>query len=301
MNEKKPKAIAILGTTASGKSGLAVRLAKRFDGEVISADSRQVYRGLDIGTEKTTAEEMDGIPHYLIDIADVGETFSAADFKRQAETSIDDILRRQKLPIIAGGTGFYTRILLENIDLPEVPPDESLRRDLDGQTNEELYEKLLALDPRRAGEIDRHNPRRLIRAIEIACAFGAVPNVSKKMPRFDSLRIGLAVPDDVVKERITQRLTAALKRGLVEETRSLHEEKNISWDRIDELGLEYRIVAGFLRGEIPENELQDRLIESVWHYAKRQKTWLKKEPAICWFAPEQWEEIVQAVDEFLQQ
>ena len=165
---EKPKILVVVGPTASGKTGLAIELAKRFNGEVISADSRQVYRGLDIGTAKTTKEEMDGVPHHLIDVADPKEVYNASDFKQGAEAAIADIVARGKLPIVAGGTFFYVDILLGRVALPDVPPNEQLRKKLEEKSAAELYQELQAKDPRRAAEIDPQNKRRVIRALEIA-------------------------------------------------------------------------------------------------------------------------------------
>ena len=169
-NKLKPKILVILGPTATGKSGMAVRLAKKFNGEIISADSRQVYKGLDIGSGKITEKEMLGVAHHLLDIANPKRKFSVTDFKEKAEKTIEDILKRSRLPIICGGTGFYIQALVDNLILPEVAPNLSLRKKLEKKTPAELFEILKKLDPKRADSIERQNPRRLIRAIEIAVA-----------------------------------------------------------------------------------------------------------------------------------
>ena len=153
------RVIAIVGPTASGKTSLSIRLARRFSGEIISADSRQIYRSLDIGTEKITPEEMDGVPHHLLDVADVTEVFSAADFKRLGGAAIAEIVAREHVPFIVGGTGFYIRALLDGLVIPHVPPNEDLRAQLTGKSTEELYTALLQKDPARAKTIEVHNPQ----------------------------------------------------------------------------------------------------------------------------------------------
>ena len=275
------KMIVVLGPTASGKSDLAVRLAKKFDGEVISADSRQVYNGLNIGTGKITKREMRGVPHHLIDVASPTKTFTVAEYKKLADKSIGRIWSRGKLPIICGGTGFYIRAVIDNLIIPEVPPDKKLRRRLDKKTVDELFAILKSLDPRRAKEIDAKNPRRLIRAIEIATALGHVPHLEASLPSYDVLKIGLTLPDKILKQKIHIRLFARISRGMVAETKRLHKQ-GLSWKRMDELGLEYRYLARYLNGEISKKEMTIKLEKEIWQYAKRQRTWFKKDKRIRW-------------------
>ena len=275
------KMIVVLGPTASGKSDLAVRLAKKFDGEVISADSRQVYNGLNIGTGKITKREMRGVPHHLIDVASPTKTFTVAEYKKLADKSIGRIWSRGKLPIICGGTGFYIRAVIDNLIIPEVPPDKKLRRRLDKKTVDELFAILKSLDPRRAKEIDAKNPRRLIRAIEIATALGHVPHLEASLPSYDVLKVGLTLPDKILKQRIHIRLFARISRGMVAETKRLHKQ-GLSWKRMDELGLEYRYLARYLNGEISKKEMTIKLEKEIWQYAKRQRTWFKKDKRIRW-------------------
>ena len=187
-NVKKPWIIAILGKTATGKSDLAVLLAKKWDGEVISADSRQIYRGLDLGTGKITKREMKGIPHHLLDIADSKKQFSVSEYKNLADKTIGEIISRGKLPIICGGTGLYIDAVLKNIVVPEVPPNKKLRKELEKKTVPQLFVILKKLDSRRAKEIDANNPRRLIRAIEIATALGSIPLLEVSPPKFNVLK-----------------------------------------------------------------------------------------------------------------
>ena len=191
---KNIKVLAIVGPTASGKSALAVRLARRFGGEIISADSRQVYRGLDIGTGKITKREMYGIPHHLLDVADPRQQYSAGVYAKAAQKIVRYIVQKNKLPIIVGGTGFYIDAALGTIVLPEVPPNQKLRKELTKKTSGQLFTMLQKLDPSRAKAIDRQNPVRLIRAIEIAKVLGHVPkhsNILQNVGMFDVLKIGL--------------------------------------------------------------------------------------------------------------
>lgn len=273
-NKMKPKIIVIVGPTASGKSDLAVKIAKERNGEIISADSRQVYKGLDIGSGKITKREMRGVPHFLLDVANPRKTFTVADFKKLGAQAIDDILSRGKLPIIVGGTGFYIDTLVYDLDLPEVPPNKILREKLEKQPTEKLFEELQKLDPERAEEIDAKNKVRLIRAIEIAKAIGKTPK-NKKSSKFDIEWIIVDWPDEVLKERIHARLLKRISAGMINEAKKLH-ISGLSYKRMEELGLEYRYMAKFLKGEITREEMLRELETKIWQYAKRQRTWFKK-------------------------
>ncbi len=189
---KRQKIIAIVGPTASGKSGLAVELAAKYNGEVVSADSRQVYAGLDIGTGKVTKKEMGGVPHHLLDVVSPKKIFTVSEFKEKAEKGIADILHRSKLPIICGGTGFYIQAIVDNVIFPEVPPNAALRKKLEKKSAVELAKILQKLDPVRFKSIDIKNPHRLIRAIEIAKALGKVPKI-KIDPQYETLLIGIKI------------------------------------------------------------------------------------------------------------
>lgn len=284
MNQKE-KLLVILGPTSSGKSDLAVDLALDFNGEVVSADSRQVYTGLDIGSGKIMTEEMRGVPHYLLDVANPRDTYSVADYKTAATEAIDNIHAKGKLPILCGGTGFYIQAVVDNLDLPEVPPDEELRKELEQKTPEELFNLLEEQDPDRAESIDPHNPRRLIRALEIVEALGKVPSLEKESP-YDVLLLGIETPDDVLRERINNRVDRRLEDGMIEEVERLYQE-GLSWERMDELGLEYRYISYFLKGDLSKEEMIEILKTKIWQYAKRQKTWFKKDERIVWVRVEE--------------
>lgn len=298
---KKPKniskVIVVCGPTATGKSDLSVELARRFNGEVISADSRQVYKGLDIGTGKITKREMKGVPHHLLDVADPKKQFSAEEFKKRAEKAVAEIIDRGKLPIICGGTGFYIQTLVDNISLPEVPPNPTLRAELEKKSAAALFTILKRLDPRRAKEIDAQNPRRLIRAIEIAKALGKVPRL-KPQPKYEPLFIGIDLSDTELKGRIEKRLTKRLKQGMVQEAKRL-KKSGLSWKRMNELGLEYRYLALLLQGKMTREEFIKKLSTEIWHYAKRQRTWFKKDERIKWFSPKNRSRIVSTLKTFL--
>ena len=290
------KIIIILGPTASGKSALAVKIAKKINGEIISADSRQVYKRLDIGTGKITKKEMRGVPHHCIDIVSPRKVFTVADFKKHAEKAIEKIFAKNKIPIIVGGTGLYIQAIVDNIALPEVKPNWKLRKELEKKTTEEMFAILKKLDPERAENIDPKNPRRLIRAIEIAKALGKVPNLEASLPSWGPLQIGIKLSDKKLKENINKRLIQRLKKGMVAEAKKLHAQ-GLSWNRMDELGLEYRYLAKFLKGEMSKIEMTEKLKSEIWHYAKRQMTWFKRDRRIKWI--KNYNDIVKSVKTFL--
>lgn len=283
------KIFVVLGPTASGKSDLAVQLALKHGGEVISADSRQVYRGLDIGTGKITSAEMKGVPHHLLDVADPARRFTAMDWKEMAEKAIEDIISRGKLPIVCGGTGFYISALVDGLGFPDVQADPAEQRDLEARPPEELLAELQRLDPSRAATIDPKNKRRLARAIIIARALGSVPPVSRSSPRYDAIMIGIRLPDDELRRRIHDRLVGRIDAGMIEEARRLHaappEGQGLSYERMDELGLEYRYLALLLQGKISREELVEKLSAKIWQYSRRQMTWFKKDQRIRWLTP----------------
>ena len=311
--------LVIAGPTAVGKSALAMKIAKEFNGEIISADSRQVYRGLDIGTGKITKREMQSVPHHLLNVANPRKQFSAAEYARLAQEKIADISARGKFPIIVGGTGHYIDVALGRVTIPDVSPNPELRKRLEKNSAEELFALLQQLAPARAATIDRHNPRRLVRAIEIAqwqnslsgsaerklaSAAGASTRnfLAKKYPcsarhfpnkSFASACtcwIGLKLSPQALRQKIAKRLAARMRRGLVAEVKRLHTQ-GVSWKRMDELGLEYRFVSRFLRELMTKNEMIAKLQTEIYHYAKRQMTWFKKNTNIHWFQPSQEKEI----------
>lgn len=265
--------IGVIGPTASGKSAKAVALAQKLDGEVISVDSRQVYRGLDIGTEKTSLEEMQGIPHHLIDIRDPEETYSAGDFVADATRLIEEIRSRGKTPILAGGTHFYFDALLYGLP-PDSPANPVFRATLEELSTDELYHRIRKEDPRRAARIDPHNRRRLIRALELVSQHGQVPERSRETPQYPIQWVVINPSKEELRPRIEARLEQAFARGLIGEVESTR--ARVGDARLDELGLEYRVIGEFLRGERERDELVPVLSAKLWHYARHQKKWLRK-------------------------
>lgn len=275
--------IAIVGPTASGKSKLAVELAQVIKGEIISADSRQVYRGLDIGTGKITKREMLGIPHHMLNVASPAEQFSVAQYVPMAEDAIRDVVVRSHVPIVCGGTGQYLDALLRGSQVPEVPPQQELRAKLEPMSAEELFVMLKQLDPVRAESIDPNNRRRLIRAIEIVKFTGKpVPTIAPatKAP-FDVLWLGVEADPQELRGRIRQRLDERINLGLVREVTLLH-ERGMSWDRMEELGLEYRYTARHLQGKLIREDYVKQLTDAICQYARRQRTWWRRHPDIVW-------------------
>ena len=291
-----PKIIVIVGPTSSGKTALSVELAKKFDGlpparaggaragEIISADSRQVYRGLDIGTGKVTKREMQGIPHHLLDVASPKKVFTASDFVIHARRAINDIIARGHVPIIAGGTGFYIDALIGTTVLADVPPNAVLRAKLQKKSAEQLFAQLKKLDPARASMIDAHNPHRLIRAIEIATALGKNPS-KRSDPLYDVLWLGIDIPHEALARKIHARLLARMKHGMLAEAKRLH-ARGLSYKRMEGLGLEYRYMARLLQDKITRTEFIDQLDGEIRKYAKRQMTWFKHNKDINWVKSE---------------
>src|SRR3989344_2686107 len=290
--QMKNKILVIVGPTAVGKSALAVRLAKKLNGEIISADSRQVYKGLNIGTGKITKKEMCGVPHHLLDVVDPKKRFSAADFVRLGREKIAAIFSRGRTPIICGGTGFYIDALLGKVPFPNVPPNTALRKRLAGKTAPELFTILKKWNPTWAKKIEnnyseRHNPRRLIRAIEIVKSLPVdtrCPQIATWELNYQVVKIGLTLPPEKLKEKIRLRLFARVRAGMIAEAEKLHRQ-GLPWKRMEELGLEYRYLARHLRDEISKKEMIEKLSTEIWRYAKRQMTWFKRDKNIMWFSP----------------
>ena len=273
------KLIVILGPTASGKTDLSIKLAKKFNGEIISADSRQVYKGMDIGTNKITKKEMQGVPHYLLDVASPKRRFTVVQYQKLALKAIERIYKKNKIPFLVGGTGFYIQAIVDGIVIPRVKPDWKLRKKLEKKNTKELFLMLKKLDSKRAKNIDKNNPRRLIRALEIVKELGTVPPLSLSGPRFELLMIG--VKKENLEERIKKRLLKRLKIGMVAEVNNLR-KSCLSWKRLEEFGLEYRYIAQYLQKKINYEEMIEKIQKESEHFAKRQMTWFKREKRIKW-------------------
>lgn len=271
--------IVILGPTASGKSDFAVEYALSHNGEIISADSRQIYKGLDIGTGKITEEEMKGVKHHMLDVCSPSDTFSVAGYARLALPILEDIISRAKTPIICGGTGQYVDALIYSNTYPEVLPNETLRKSLAEKSTDELFVQLTALDTRRADTIDRHNRVRLVRAIEIATSLGAVPLLEEKTLHHP-VHIYLLSPSKEtlitrIEKRLEKRLSGDDASNMLSEAKILR-TKNLLDTTIESLGLEYKWMNMYLKGNCSYDEMKQHILTDSWHYAKRQMTWNKK-------------------------
>lgn len=288
--------MVIVGPTASGKSNLGIFLARKFGGEIISADSRQVYRGMDIGTGKITRKEQRSVKHYLLDVANPKNPpaggFTVSDFKKFGEKAVKDILDKNKIPFIVGGTGFYIDALVRNIDVPKIPPNKKLRAELAKQSAEQLFSRLSVLDPRRTRIIDPKNKRRLIRALEIIEAMGKVPALNTKYEtlgaKYNTLWLGLKPKN--LERKIKSRLETRLKQGMVKEVKSLL-ARGVSKKRLYDFGLEYRWVSEYLSGKISLTEMKNGLYKAIVKYSKRQMTWFKRNKEIHWLVPSEVEGI----------
>ena len=273
-----PKVVAVVGTNASGKSALGIELAKRYQAEIISADSRQVFRGLDLGSGKITPEEMQDVPHHLIDVREPNDFFSMADFQRMAYQAIEEIRGRGNLPMIVGGTGLYVDSVLDGYLLSDKEPDLAYRAELEKLTTPQLYAMLLALKP--DVQVERNNRNRVMRIIErIHDGDDAMPG---KQVRYESLRLGVSWPREVLNQRIDERLERRLEQGMIEEVQRLMDE-GASQEFLLGLGLEYRFITQYLTGVIPDKrEMLEKLAIAIKQFAKRQMTWFRRCPDIVW-------------------
>lgn len=282
-NANEQPLIALLGPTAAGKTALSLELAKEFGGEIISADSRQVYKYMDIGTDKIPVEKRDEIPHFLLDVAEPSERFTVADFKKLAEEYIEAILARGRVPIVAGGTGLYIRTVTENFSLP--PENPALRKklleELEKFGSEALHERLVKLDPKSAAKIHLKNARYIIRALEIIMTTGAPKNDAKDRPRWRVLKIGLNPPREILFDRIHRRVDEQFERGLVDETKKLL-AMGYPKDLPSMTSLGYREAMEYLEGKLPLEDAKEFLKRNTRNFAKRQIVWFKREKDVVW-------------------
>ena len=293
-----PKLIVIAGTNASDKSGLGVELAARYGGEIVSADSRQVFTGLDLGSGKITPGEMKGVAHHLLDVCAPGDFYSMADFQRQAYAAIDDILARGKLPFLVGGTGLYVSSVADGYELSDIAPDLSYRDYLETFDTPALYEMLRQLDP--DTQADPKNRNRVMRTLE-RIHDGDI-RVDKKHPRYETLRLGVTWDRETLKRRIDERMEMRLAQGMIEEVQGLL-DAGVSKAFLVRLGLEYRYITQYLTGEIAtKEEMVDELLKAIKRFAKRQMTWFRRDQAMQWLdmAADPMAQACEKIDAFLQ-
>lgn len=295
----KSKVIVIVGPTASGKTAVSIELAKKINGEIISADSMQIYKYMDIGTAKPTADEMQGIKHYMLDIVEPDETYNVAKYKKMAENAIEEILAKGKTPIIVGGTGLYINTLVNGIEFLEIEGDTQYRDSLIkrgyGEGANVLHDELKKVDPESAEAIDANNIRRVARALEIYKVTGKTKTQldieSRKEVKYDYIMFGLEWPREELYSRIDQRVDIMVKSGLIEEVKWLIENYKVSSTAMQ--GLDYKEVVEYLNGDISYEEMVEKLKIETRHYAKRQLTWFRKDTRIKWVTKE------KAVDEII--
>ncbi|MDO4962455.1 MAG: tRNA (adenosine(37)-N6)-dimethylallyltransferase MiaA [Eubacteriales bacterium] len=274
------KLVIIAGTNASGKSGLGIELAKKYNAEIVSADSRQVFKGLDLGSGKVTKEEMQGVPHHLIDVAEPNDFFSLTDFQRLAYSAIDDTLGRGKRAFLVGGTGLYVNAVADGYNIAESSFDPEVRKKAEGLSTEELISIISREDPEALTRLDLKNKVRLQRAVEkiLTGSTEKMPNT----PHYETLVLGVTWPREVLYERIRERLDRRLEQGMIEEVEGLR-KAGATDEFLYKLGLEYRYILMYLRGEFPDfRAFYDKLFMEIRHLAKEQMTWFRKRKDMIW-------------------
>lgn len=302
---KLQKIIVIVGPTASGKTAVSLILAKEFRGQIVAADSRQIYIGMDIGTAKPARDKnskfkvytSEGIPHYLIDVKKPNNSYSVGQYKKDACIAIRKILGDSKLPIIVGGTGLYVSSLVDNLEIPKVKENKKLRKQLEREIGEKglktLYDRLINLDPEAANIVDPHNPRRVIRALEIALATGKPFSEQRKKgkPLFDFLQIGITQSPEILKMRIEKRVKKMINDGLAQEVKNLIKKYGEKQKAFDAIG--YREIIQYLNGQITLEQAKELITKNTWNYAKRQMTWFNRDKSIKWVEdPQEAEKLV---------
>lgn len=278
------KLVVVAGPTASGKSSLGIALAQTFNGEIVSADSRQVYRGLDIGSAKVTLEERALVRHYLLDVADPDENYTVARFQQEAVQAIDAILTRGCQPFLVGGSPHYIQAVVDHLDIPPVAPQPELRAQLESRPLTDLLNELERLDPACFATIDRQNPRRVIRALEVCLVTGKPFSAQRRLasPLYNCLLLAIDWPRAELYARIDQRVDERMHHGMLAEVRGLL-ALGLSHERLEALGLEYRFISRFLRGEFAsEAEMVERLKFAIHDFTRRQLTWFRKDQRFVW-------------------
>lgn len=292
------KLVVIAGTNASGKSGLGIELARKYGAEVVSADSRQVFEGLDLGSGKVTPEETLGVPHHLIDVAKPNDFFSLTDFQDMAYGAIDDILSRGKKAFLVGGTGLYVNSIVDGFNIRRQPVDEALREELLNKSIDELIAILEEKNPQILKTIDLKNKRRLERAAERA--IGGITEEPQNTPRYETLVLGVTWDREVLYERIRERLDRRLEQGMIDEVKRLR-DNGATDEFLYGLGLEYRFILMYLRGEFKDfDAFYNKLFMEIRHLAKEQMTWFRKRKDITWLdmTKDPYQEAIKLIDEF---
>lgn len=306
-----PKLIVILGPTASGKTSLALSVARALNGAIISADSRQIYRKMTIGTGKEPGSwqpydsegdvyTVQAVPHFVTDIIDPGRTFTVAEFRDAALDAVRRVIARGQVPLLVGGTGFYIQAIVDNLTVPEVPPNKTLRKSLEQKTLDELKQLILKLDPDALDFLDLRNPRRVIRALEVCIMTGTPFSVQRRRgePLFDVLQIGIDVPRDRLRERISARVDTMVGAGLWDEVQKLRAQK-YDWQLSSMSGIGYREWRGVEEGAIDAQAAVEQIKLDTYNYAKRQMTWFRRDERIRWI--QNGEEAMPVIQTFLAQ
>lgn len=289
MENVKPKVIVIVGPTASGKTATSIKVAKELNGEIVSADSMQIYKDMNIGTAKPTVEEQEGIKHYMLDVVYPNEEFNVAKYKEMAECAIEEILSKGKLPIIVGGTGLYINTLVDAIEFLDIGEDLNYRNEMlkraQIEGNEIIHDELKKIDKESAAIIDKNNVRRVIRALEIYRLTGKTKSdldkESRKEPKYDYRMYGIDLDREELYDRIEKRVDIMLKDGLIDEVKNLVQKYKISKTAIQGLG--YKEVIEFLNDEISYEDMVEKLKMETRRYAKRQLTWFRRDKRISWY------------------
>lgn len=292
------KLVVIAGTNASGKSGLGIELAGKYSAEIVSADSRQVFTGLDLGSGKVTKEEMKGVPHYLIDVVNPNDFFSLSHYQKMAYEAIDDIQSRGKKAFLVGGTGLYVNSVVDGYNLNEAEPDFKIRQEVEEKSIDELISIIKEKNPEVLDKLDLNNKRRLERAAEKVLSGKYNENPSE--PKYETLVIGVTWPREVLYERIRERLDRRLEQGMIEEVENLR-KNGVTDDFLYRLGLEYRYILMYLRGDFKDfDAFYNKLFMEIRHLAKEQMTWFRKRTDINWIdmTKDPYEEASALIDKF---
>jgi len=288
MKNKFPKVIVICGPTASGKTDLSIALAKKFNGEIINADSRQIYKEMDIATAKPELIVyegkimVDGVEHYLLDVVNPDENFTLSDYKEQTQKAIKNILKKGKVPFLVGGTGLYIWSIVDNLEIPRVEPNLALRKELEDKTPEERLALLKENDPESYDKIDLNNSRRVIRALEVVLSTGEsfLKQQKKGKPFLNVLQLGIKIDKENLYDRINRRCEQMIESGLVQEAKKLAQK--YSWELPSMSGIGYRQMRDYIEGKMVLDEALEWLKQDTRHYAKRQMTWFKRDERIHW-------------------